>query len=216
VVVEVGDDLGSGRRRVRVSGDISGTGEVPLPPYIHEPLRDQERYQTVYARRSVSSAAPTAGLHLTTELLDRCRAAGALIAPLELAVGLGTFRPVPTATVAEHAMHAEAYNIPTTTMEACASADRVVAIGTTVVRALEAAAITGALEGRTDLFIQRGFEFKVVDALLTNFHVPRTTLLALVDAFVGPRWRDLYAEALAAGYRFLSFGDAMLVERSRS
>jgi S-adenosylmethionine:tRNA ribosyltransferase-isomerase len=214
VAVEVGDDLGDGLRRVTVAGDVAAAGEMPLPPYIHEPLDDQERYQTVYARRAVSAAAPTAGLHFTAALVERCRAAGAVVAPLELAVGLGTFRPLTSATVAEHAMHAEAYCIPASTVDACASAARVLAVGTTVVRALEAAAATGTLEGRTDLFIQRGFDFQVVDALLTNFHVPRTTLLALIDAFIGPRWRDLYAIALAEGYRFLSFGDAMLVERA--
>ena len=112
-------------------------------------------------------------------------------------------------------MHTEAYTVPDATMAACRRAERVVAVGTTAVRALESAAATGALEGRTDLFITRGFRFQVIDVMLTNFHVPRTTLLALVDAFIGPRWRDLYATALASGYRFLSFGDAMLVERSR-
>jgi S-adenosylmethionine:tRNA ribosyltransferase-isomerase len=162
----------------------------------------------------VSAAAPTAGLHLTEPLLDRCRARGVEVATIELAVGLDTFRPVTETRVEDHTMHSESYIVPVSTMSACRAASRVVAIGTTVVRALESAAARDELDGRTDLFITRGFEFHVVDVLLTNFHVPRTTLLALIDAFVGPRWRDLYATALADGYRFLSFGDAMLVERA--
>jgi S-adenosylmethionine:tRNA ribosyltransferase-isomerase len=213
VHVTLHEPLGEGRWRVAVEGDVDGAGEVPLPPYVHAKLADPERYQTVFARRPVSAAAPTAGLHLTESLLARCRARGIDVAAIELAVGLDTFRPVTEARVEDHAMHTEAYIVPPSTMQACAAAARVVAIGTTVVRALEATAATGTLDGRTDLFITRGFAFQVVDVLLTNFHVPRTTLLALIDAFVGPRWRDLYGIALASGYRFLSFGDAMLVER---
>ncbi len=198
---------------MRIEGDADAAGDVPLPPYIHEPLADPDRYQTVYARRPVAAAAPTAGLHLTHDVLARCRQRGATLATIELAIGLDTFRPVTEARVEDHPMHREAYIVPEATMSACEGATRVVAIGTTVVRALEAAAATGALEGRTDLFITRGYRFSVVDALLTNFHVPRTTLIALVDAFVGPRWRALYDVALSSGYRFLSFGDAMFVER---
>ncbi len=209
------EPLGEGRWRLQVHGDIAGAGEIPLPPYIHAKLADPERYQTVYARRPVSAAAPTAGLHLTDSVLERCRARGIGVAAVELAVGLDTFRPVTEARVEDHAMHTEAYVVPTETLDACAAADRVVAVGTTVVRALEATAATGTQAGRTDLFITRGYRFAMVDVLLTNFHVPRTTLLALIDAFVGPRWRELYDIALADGYRFLSFGDAMLVERTR-
>jgi S-adenosylmethionine:tRNA ribosyltransferase-isomerase len=225
-VVEVGDDLGEGRRQVRllVPGPASGTieaelsllhdlGQVPLPPYITEPLDDEERYQTVYARRPASAAAPTAGLHLTDAVLDRCQARGVAVAPVELVVGLATFRPIATDDVEAHRMHREAYRVPAATWEACRRAQRVVAVGTTAVRALESAARTGALDGDTDLFISRGFRFSVVDVVLTNFHLPRSSLLVLVDAFVGPRWRDLYAAALVDGYRFLSFGDAMLVTR---
>src|SRR5262245_64426769 len=214
VHVMLHEPLGEGRWRVAVDGDVNRAGEVPLPPYVHEKLADPERYQTVYARRPVSAAAPTAGLHLTESLLARCRAGGIDVATIELAVGLDTFRPVTEARVEDHVMHTEAYIVPPSTMQACAAATRVVAIGTTVVRALEATAATGTLDGRTDLFITRGFSFQVVDVLLTNFHVPRTTLLALIDAFVGPRWRELYDVALATGYRFLSLGDAMLVERA--
>ena len=167
----------------------------------------------MYAERPASVAAPTAGLHLTPAVLDACRAAGARVEPVELIVGLGTFRPIATPRVEDHRMHAERYRVPPATWEACAAASRVLAVGTTTVRALEAAAVTGELSGRTDLFIRRPWRWRVVDALLTNFHMPRSSLLVLVDALVGPRWRQLYAEALAEGYRFLSFGDAMLLER---
>jgi S-adenosylmethionine:tRNA ribosyltransferase-isomerase len=211
--VIVGDDLGEGRRRVRVEGDHDAHGEVPLPPYIRRPLADPERYQTVYADRPSSVAAPTAGLHLTHDVLDRCRARGAAVAAVELAVGLGTFRPITTARVADHRMHTERYRVAPEVLAASAAAARVVAVGTTVVRALESAATTGKCEGDTDLFIHGDHRFEVVDILLTNFHTPRSSLLALVDAFIGPRWRTLYATALAEGYRFLSFGDAMLIDR---
>jgi S-adenosylmethionine:tRNA ribosyltransferase-isomerase len=214
VTVEVGPGHPDGVRSVRVEGDPSAVGEVPLPPYIHEPLVDAERYQTVYARRPSSAAAPTAGLHLTDELLEACVAAGASVAAIELSVGLDTFRPITAASVETHPMHSEAYVVPLETWAACQAAQRVIAVGTTVVRALEATARSGVLAGRTDLFIRRGFDFQVVDVLLTNFHLPRTTLLAMIDAFIGPRWRDLYALALAEGYRFLSFGDCMLLERA--
>ena len=218
--VEVGEVLGDGRRLVRVRAGDDGLlaalerhGEVPLPPYIHAPLADVGRYQTVYAERPSSVAAPTAGLHLTPEVLERCRAEGVRIERVELAVGLATFRPVTAERVEDHVMHTERYRVPAATMEACRAADRVVAIGTTTVRALESAAVTGELEGRTSLFIRRGFEFQVVDALLTNFHLPRSSLLLLIDAFVGDRWRALYELALRERYRFLSFGDAMLLFR---
>jgi S-adenosylmethionine:tRNA ribosyltransferase-isomerase len=169
----------------------------------------------VYARRLGSAAAPTAGLHLTPAVLAACEARGARIVAVELVVGLDTFRPITTAEVEGHRMHSEAYCVPEPTWDACNDAERVLAVGTTAVRALESAAATGRLEGRTELFLRPGDELRVVDRLLTNFHVPRTSLLALVAAFVGERWRDLYAEALAHGYRFLSFGDAMLLERAR-
>jgi S-adenosylmethionine:tRNA ribosyltransferase-isomerase len=212
LAVVIGERIDGGRRRVEVQGSIAEHGVVPLPPYIHAPLIDPERYQTVYARRPGSVAAPTAGLHLTPALLDRCRAAGAEIARVELAVGLDTFKPLAVDDLDAHVMHSERYSVPAATMEACGRARRVIAVGTTTVRALESAA-RGDLEGRTDLFIRHPFEFRVVDVLMTNFHVPRTTLLVLLDAFIGARWRDLYARALDDGYRFLSFGDAMLVGR---
>jgi S-adenosylmethionine:tRNA ribosyltransferase-isomerase len=214
LAIVVDDERADGRRTVRVvTGDPVAYGEVPLPPYIHQALADPERYQTVYANEPGSVAAPTAGLHLTNVVLDRCRQRGIGVARVELRVGVDTFRPITEARVEDHPMHAEIYAVPAETMDACTRATRVVAVGTTVVRALEATAATGERTGRTDLFIRPGFQFRAVDALLTNFHLPRTTLLALVGAFVGPRWRDLYDVALAEGYRFLSFGDAMLVQR---
>lgn len=215
-VVTVGERLGDdGRRRVRLAdpGVPGRVGAVPLPPYIRRPLDDPERYQTVYAERAGSVAAPTAGLHLETATLEACRAAGAAVAAVELMVGLDTFRPVTAARPDDHVMHAERYRVPPATLAACRAADRVLAVGTTTVRALEAAAATGELEGRTRLFIHGDYRFALVDLLLTNFHLPRSSLLLLVDAFYGPAWRDRYTEALGRGYRFLSFGDAMLLGR---
>lgn len=188
-------------------------GEMPLPPYITAPLDDPDRYQTVFAEEPASAAAPTAGLHLTSNLLDRLRDEGIETARVELVVGLDTFQPISTDDPLDHKMHTERYRVPRATLDAASRARRVVAIGTTAVRALESAAATGELSGRTDLFIHRGFRWSVVDLLMTNFHLPRTTLLMMIDAFVGDRWRDLYAAALADDYRFLSFGDAMLLDR---
>jgi S-adenosylmethionine:tRNA ribosyltransferase-isomerase len=173
----------------------------------------------VYARDPTSAAAPTAGLHLTTELLGRVAAAGVAVVPVELQVGLDTFRPIATDLVEDHTMHTERYRVPAATWAAVeatrAAGGRVVVVGTTALRALESAATRGALEGRTDLFIRGEHPFAVVDLLLTNFHLPRSSLLVLIDALVGPRWRRLYAEALADEYRFLSFGDAVLLRRGR-
>jgi S-adenosylmethionine:tRNA ribosyltransferase-isomerase len=223
--VEVGEDLGQGRRLVRLldvatpadeEALIEAAGHVPMPPYITRRLRDPDRYQTVFAANPSSSAAPTAGLHLTEELLGRCRDRGIEVAAVELAIGLDTFRPIVAEKVDDHRMHSEHYRVPEATLDACGAARRVVAVGTTVVRALESAAATGEREGRTELFIRSGYDFALVDVLLTNFHLPRSTLLVLIDAFVGPRWRDLYRHALDEGYRFLSFGDAMLLERTSS
>lgn len=188
-------------------------GEMPLPPYITERLAEPDRYQTVYARHPGSAAAPTAGLHFTPELLTELERLGVAQAKVELVVGLDTFRPVTENDPLRHVMHTERYRVSADTFERCRAARRVVAVGTTSVRALESAAATGALEGRTDLFIHRGFDWQVVDLLMTNFHLPRTTLLMMIDAFVGDRWRRLYETALAEGYRFLSFGDAMLLDR---
>ena len=204
-----------GRRLVKLldQGLPERVGAVALPPYVREPLQDPERYQTVYASQPGSVAAPTAGLHLTHEVLQRCRDRGIASAPIDLAVGLATFKPVTAARVQDHRMHAERYRVPQATAEAVDGARRVVAVGTTTVRALEAMAATGLRQDRTELFIHGSYPFRVVDVLLTNFHLPRSSLLLLLDAFCGPRWRDLYRVALESGYRFLSFGDAMLVAR---
>jgi S-adenosylmethionine:tRNA ribosyltransferase-isomerase len=225
LTVEVGAALDDGVRLVEVAAEgevlaaIGAAGEMPLPPYIKAPLTDPDRYQTVYSDpdHADSSAAPTAGLHLTSAVLDAVAARGVRTATVDLTVGLGTFRPITAERIEDHPMHAERYRIAPEVIDACrATAERggrVVAVGTTTVRALESAAATGALEGHTDLFIHGDFEFRLVDRLMTNFHQPRSSLLVMIDAFTGPRWRDLYAEALASDYRFLSFGDAMLLTR---
>ncbi|MEL6890002.1 MAG: tRNA preQ1(34) S-adenosylmethionine ribosyltransferase-isomerase QueA [Actinomycetota bacterium] len=196
---------------------LDEVGEMPLPPYIGERLDEPDRYQTVYAAEPGSAAAPTAGLHFTPELLDRLASIGVERHAVELVVGLDTFQPISTENPLDHPMHTERYRVPGATMAACRAARmegrRVVAVGTTAVRAMESAAARGELAGRTDLFIHDGFDWQVVDVMMTNFHLPRTTLLMMIQAFVGPRWRDLYAHALAGDYRFLSFGDAMLLDR---
>lgn len=218
-VVEVGERLGNGNREVTsLVRDLDAYGELALPPYIHERLADPERYQTVYAERPGSVAAPTAGLHLTGRALEGCRRRGVTVVHVDLAVGPATFSPIKTGQVEDHEMHAERYFVPEASWQACQEArqagKRVVAVGTTSVRALESAAGTGSLEGRTELFIRPGHSFSVVDVLMTNFHLPRSTLLVLLEAFCGPRWRELYSVALQEGYRFLSFGDAMVVGRA--
>ena len=193
-------------------------GEMPLPPYITERLDNPDRYQTIYANEPGSAAAPTAGLHFTPELFDRLDARGVNRAIVELVVGLDTFQPISTDNPLDHPMHTERYRVPPETMQQCidthAAGSRVVAVGTTAVRALESAAKLGELSGRTNIFIHEGFDWQVVDVLLTHFHLPKTTLLMMIDAFAGPGWRELYAEAIQREYRFLSFGDAMLLERS--
>ncbi|HEV7721129.1 MAG TPA: tRNA preQ1(34) S-adenosylmethionine ribosyltransferase-isomerase QueA [Iamia sp.] len=218
LTIEVGEDLGDGVRRVTLGDEapLDAVGRVPLPPYIHVDLDDPERYQTVYARTPGSVAAPTAGLHLTDRVLDACRERGIRIERVELQVGLGTFRPIAAEVVEDHVMHAEAYRVEPSVIAACRAArahgSRVVAVGTTTLRTLEAVEATGELEGRTDIYLHGDVRPTLVDTLLTNFHVPRSSLLVLVDAFVGPRWRRLYETALADGYRFLSFGDCCLLD----
>jgi S-adenosylmethionine:tRNA ribosyltransferase-isomerase len=222
--VVAGADLGSGKRLVELrfgaeplgiddlEVPLADVGVMPLPPYITETLADPTRYQTVYAEIPGSVAAPTAGLHFTEELLHDLREVGVAIAEVELHVGLDTFRPVTADHADDHVMHSERFVVSEEVRAACGRADRVVAVGTTSVRALESAAVGHT--DRTDLFIRRGFEFKVVDLLLTNFHMSRSTLLMMVDAFAGERWRTMYETALDRDYRFLSFGDAMLLRRS--
>jgi len=223
IEVTVEDDLGDGRRAVTIDVDgplldvLERFGEMPLPPYITEALAEQERYQTVFSERPASAAAPTAGLHLTPEVLARCANRGIGRADVELVVGLGTFRPIATDRIEDHVMHGETFRVPQETLDACArtkaNGGRVVAVGTTAVRALESAAAFGVNEGRTELFIHGDYDFAVVDRMMTNFHLPKSSLIVMIDAFVGSRWRDLYADALRDGYRFLSFGDAMLLSR---
>jgi S-adenosylmethionine:tRNA ribosyltransferase-isomerase len=191
-------------------------GEMPLPPYISHRLDRPERYQTVYSNEPGSAAAPTAGLHFTPELLADIAAKGVETARVELIVGLDTFKPVSEADPRDHLIHSERYRVTADVVEQCRAARRVIAVGTTSVRALESAATFGELEGRTRLFIHRPYEWKAVDVMMTNFHMPRTTLLMMIDAFVGDRWRRLYDIAIAEEYRFYSFGDAMLLDRSLS
>ena len=189
-------------------------GSMPLPPYIRGSLTDKERYQTIYSQRAASAAAPTAGLHFTPELLARIEAKGIRIEHVELIVGLDTFKPISADNPLDHVIHTEFYNVEQKVMDACAEAKRVIAVGTTATRALESAATRGELSGRTNLFITPGYEWKVVDAMLTNFHLPRTSLLLMIESFIGQRWRQLYAEAIEEKYRFLSFGDAMFITRA--
>ena len=189
-------------------------GTMPLPPYIRSSLTDLERYQTVYARRMASAAAPTAGLHFTPELMAKIVAKGVSVETVELVVGLDTFKPISADDPLDHLIHSEFYSVDQRVMDACRDAKRVIAIGTTATRALESVAASGQLSGRTSLFITPGFEWKVVDMMLTNFHLPKTSLLLMIESFIGPRWRDIYAEAISEQYRFLSFGDAMLLTRS--
>jgi S-adenosylmethionine:tRNA ribosyltransferase-isomerase len=203
--VELLEPLGEGRWRLRLEGEPAG--EAPLPPYIAEPLADPERYQTVYAEHEGSAAAPTAGLHFTPELLAKLD-----VERVTLHVGLDTFRPVSSADLADHELHTERYEVSERAWSRVRAAHRVLAVGTTTVRVLESCARGAPLAGRTGLFITPGYEFEGVDSLLTNFHLPRSTLLALVMAFAGvEETRRLYRTAIEERYRFYSFGDAMLI-----
>lgn len=223
-VVSEGDE---GMRTVRLICDgvleeaLDAVGAMPLPPYIHERLKDPERYQTVYSRERGSAAAPTAGLHFTPELLQRLAEHGIPTVPILLHVGLGTFRPVAVEDVSEHKMHSEYYEI---TPEAAARINaaragghRIVAVGTTSARTLETAADPDGIlrpgSGWTNIFITPGYQFRAVDAMITNFHLPRSTLLMMISAFAGSRERMLhvYETAVMQRYRFFSFGDAMLL-----
>ena len=203
--VELLEPLGHGRWRFRLHAEPDG--EMPLPPYITEPLAEPERYQTVYSRDPGSAAAPTAGLHFTPELLSQLD-----VERVTLHVGLDTFRPVTEDDLSRHALHGERYEVRPEAWQRIEAAQRVLAVGTTTVRVLESLARGAPPAGRTELFIQPGFEFRRVDALLTNFHLPRSTLLALVMAFAGAEeTRRLYRLAVEERYRFYSFGDAMLI-----
>jgi S-adenosylmethionine:tRNA ribosyltransferase-isomerase len=221
---EVTRDLGGARRVIRfaepISPRLAALGATPLPPYIHAPLRDPERYQTVYARDPGSAAAPTAGLHFTPELIAGLRARGVGAAFVTLHVGLDTFAPITESDVSTHAIHAEWISVPEETAAAArrtrAAGRRVVAVGTTSARALESAAGQdggiAAFEGDTRLYITPGYAFRAVDALITNFHLPHSTLLVMVSAFAGrEKILAAYEEAKRERYRFYSFGDAMLI-----
>jgi S-adenosylmethionine:tRNA ribosyltransferase-isomerase len=222
---EIVEDLGSGRRRIAfnraIYDDLEALGEMPLPPYITEPLRSNQEYQTIYARQPGSAAAPTAGLHFTQQLMDRLRQRGFPVAFVQLHVGLDTFAPVKEEDPRLHAIHSEWCHISKDTAEQVnavrRSGGRVIAVGTTTVRTLETAARQGkgkarAFSGPTDLYILPGYHFKLVDAMLTNFHLPNSTLLMMVSAFAGrERILSAYQLAVEEGYRFYSFGDAMLI-----
>ncbi|HUY72801.1 MAG TPA: tRNA preQ1(34) S-adenosylmethionine ribosyltransferase-isomerase QueA [Gaiellaceae bacterium] len=203
--VELLEHLGAGRWRLRLTGEPAG--ETPLPPYITEPLADPERYQTVFAAAEGSAAAPTAGLHFTPELLARLN-----VEQVTLHVGLDTFRPLTVERLEEHRIHGERYEVEEGAWERIRAAEAVLAVGTTTVRVLETLARGAPLRGRTDLFVTPGFDFRRIDFLLTNFHLPRSTLLALVMALAGvEETRRLYRIAVEERYRFYSFGDAMLI-----
>lgn len=221
--VEDRTDFGGRVLKFTYDGDfyerLDEIGEMPLPPYIHERLQDRERYQTVYSKTPGSAAAPTAGLHFTPEVLEEIAARGATVCYVTLDVGLGTFRPVSVTQIEAHHMHSETYNVSEETArlinEAKRAGRRIVAVGTTSVRTLEAAGQSGVVKagsGATELFIYPGYEFKIVDAMVTNFHLPQSTLLMMISAFAG---KDhvfaAYREAVAAKYRFFSFGDAMWI-----
>ena len=196
-------------------------GTMPLPPYIHETLEDPERYQTIYSREKGSAAAPTAGLHFTESLMDRLRKKGVHLGFVTLHVGLGTFRPVQVDEIEDHVMHSEFYSIPTETADLIRMAKqegrRVVAVGTTSIRTLESAAVDHGMieakQGWTNIFIYPGYQFKIVDAVITNFHLPKSTLIMLVSAFAGREFTlQAYRTAVEENYRFFSFGDAMLIQ----
>ncbi len=209
--------------RSGVEEAIETHGRVPLPPYFTGELADDDRYQTMFASRLGSAAAPTAALHFTDAVVRACEAHGVRFASVELEVGLDTFRPMASDDLDRHEIHTEAVHVGDDAVDAVGAArergGRVIAVGTTVIRALEtAAAGEGRIEafhGPTDLFITPGHRFSVIDGAITNFHAPRTTLIVLVAAMLGDRWRDVYDHAIAAGFRFLSFGDAMYIQVHR-
>ncbi len=213
--LEVLQSRGEGRWTVRgqnLMQTLDHRGHIPLPPYIAPTEKAEKAYQTVYARNPGSAAAPTAGLHFSGWVLEKVEDAGADLARVTLHVGTGTFAPVRTDNLEDHRIHAEHYSIPKDTVEVVAKADRVVAVGTTVARTLESWAASDATEGESELFIYPGYRWRTVDALLTNFHLPRSTLLAMVMSFAGTKLvREAYRQAIEERYRFYSLGDAMLL-----
>ncbi len=213
--IRVVKSLGDGHWVVEgndVPGTLERCGRMPLPPYIRPTAEAERAYQTIYARDPGSAAAPTAGLHFTGAVLEEAGRAGAEVARVTLHVGTGTFSPVRTQRLEEHRMHAERYRVPEETIRILKRAGRVMAVGTTVARTLESWAVSGEREGESKLFIYPGYRWRTVDALLTNFHLPRSTLLAMVMSFAGTELvRDAYRVAVEERYRFYSFGDAMLL-----
>ena len=219
-IIDEGNRIVELKSEENIFATLDKIGQMPLPPYITEKLENQERYQTVYSNELGSAAAPTAGLHFTNELLDRIRAKGVNIGFVTLHVGLGTFRPVKVDDVTKHKMHSEHYEIPKETAELIkatkAAGKRVIAVGTTSCRTLESVAAMyseiKACDGYTDIFIYPGFEFKVLDGLITNFHLPESTLIMLVSAFYGyEKTMKAYEVAVKEKYRFFSFGDCMTI-----
>ena len=228
---EVAEKLENGRLLLRFKSQepllnvFQKIGQVPLPPYIVKPLLHRERYQTIYAKKEESAAAPTAGLHFTAELIDDLKLGGVKFAHLTLRIGLDTFQPIREKTVEEHKIHSEYYEVSAETgsliKEATQRKSRIIAVGTTAARVLETLATrsfanaqddTGSMSGYTDLFIYPGYEFKKVDLMITNFHLPCSTLLAMVSAFAGlEQIKNAYEQAIKNNYRFFSFGDAMLI-----
>jgi S-adenosylmethionine:tRNA ribosyltransferase-isomerase len=209
-------DYGERTLRFHTDGDLyqefERIGHVPLPPYIHrhDTAMDRDRYQTVFARERGSVAAPTAGLHFTPEILDRCRARGATVANITLHVGLGTFQPIHTSRIEGHRLHSEWFHVPAESAALIRSARRTICVGTTSVRVVESA--MRGIEGETGIFIYPGFEFRGTGAILTNFHLPRSSLLLLVAAFAGRELTlDAYRHAVNEKYRFYSYGDCMLI-----
>jgi S-adenosylmethionine:tRNA ribosyltransferase-isomerase len=213
--LEIVESLGDGHWAVAVPdvrGLLERSGRMPLPPYIRPTPETESRYQTVYARNEGSAAAPTAGFHFTERVLEGAERAGARIASITLHVGVGTFMPVRTERLEEHRMHAECYSVPREAARIVEGSSRVVAAGTTVARTLETWATTGEAEGESELFVYPGYRWRSVDTLLTNFHLPRSTLLAMVMSFGGEDLvREAYSTAVSERYRFYSFGDAMLL-----
>ena len=213
--LELVEELGDGRWTLRgrdILTTLNHSGRMPLPPYIAATTEAEEAYQTVYARHPGSAAAPTAGLHFSEEVLEDVRKSGAGLARVTLHVGTGTFTPVRTEDLRKHELHAEHYSVPAETVRVVENANRVLAVGTTVARTLESWAVGGVTEGESELFIYPGYQWRTVDALLTNFHLPRSTLLAMVMSFAGVELvREAYRTAVEERYRFYSLGDAMLL-----
>jgi len=228
IEVEIGQDNGEGHRVINFDltnseksdlDIIHQIGQTPLPPYLGKVDISLERYQTMFAKHEQSVAAPTAGLHFTPELKKSLQDKGIDILEVTLHVGVGTFRPIMVDDIEDHIMHSEYYEVSEEIwekiLETKSAGKKVVAVGTTSLRTLESVALTNNLKGETDIFCYGDFDFKIVDLLLTNFHQSESSLLVLLDAFIGSRWRDLYKHAIESKYRFLSFGDAMLVAKGR-